>query len=503
MHTVLGIDLGTQSLKVVFYDYQRKQLVANVSAPLQLRQAAGGVAEQEVSWWVDALAQALAAVDDDLKKSVRGVAVSGQQHGLVLLDQECRALRAVPLWCDTSSATSCQLLHAQLGGKGQAIHLTGNPVLPGYTAGKLKHVQEFEGDLYRRIRHILLPHDYLNFFLTGRMTMEFGDASGTAFFDVRTRDWSKPLLHALDRDRDLRAWLPPLVEPFAIVGTVTGKAAAFTGLPEGTPVATGGGDNMMAAIGTGNLEPGCLTMSLGTSGTLFAYSDRPVVDPQGEIAAFCSSTGGWLPLLCTMNCTVSSEWGRHLFGYDIERFEDAIAAAPAGSMGIITLPFFNGERTPNLPAAKAWMIGLDAVNGLPRNLLRSNVEGATFALRFGIDALRRLSLETGRIVLTGGGAQSPTWRQMVADICDLPVVMLDQDQGAAFGAALLALAAVEGIGQNDFPALVKAHLSYDESRCHEPDADAVALYSEVYQTYRRAVEHARHFSLADQVGTAP
>ncbi|CAM2005493.1 xylulokinase [Acanthopleuribacter pedis] len=497
MRTVLGIDLGTQSLKVVFYDFVQKRQVAVASAPLTLNQNGAGLAEQEPNAWTKALILALAAVDQRIRASATAVAVSGQQHGLVLLDREGVALRPATLWCDTTCAPSCDTLHAELGGAGQAIKLAGNPVLPGYTAGKLKQVQVQEPEVYRRIQHILLPHDYLNYVLTGTMAMEFGDASGTAFFDVRERAWSKPILHALDRERDIRVWLPPLIQPFSRLGSISETAAALTGLPAGIPVATGGGDNMMAAIGTGNLVPGRATISLGTSGTLFAYADQPVVDPNGEIAAFCSATGGWLPLLCTMNCTLAGEWGRRLFGYDMDRFEALIAEAPAGSEGVITLPFFSGERTPNLPNAKAWMIGLDGTNGLPRNLLRAAVEGATFALRFGLDALRRLELESNQIVLTGGGSSSATWRQIVADVCNKPVVVLEQDQGAAFGAALQALALLEGIGAEDFPALVNAHLSRDEARCHEPNPTAAATYRDIYQTYRRAVEHARHFSLGD------
>jgi xylulokinase len=227
-------------------------------------------------------------------------------------------------------------------------------------------------------------------------------------------------------------------------------------------------------------------MSLGTSGTVYAYADNPVVDPNGNIAAFCSSTGGWLPLLCTMNCTVSTELMRDLLGADIARFESQISKAGRGSDGVVTLPFFNGERTPNLPNAKGCIVGLDSHNTRPENLLRSAVEGATFALRFGIDELASLGVDAREIVVTGGGAKSNKWRQLVADICGVPVVVLDQDEGAAFGAALQALQLVEP--GTIIEELVDTHLSRDESRCCEPREAAVTNYRDFYQDYQRAVE---------------
>ena len=264
------------------------------------------------------------------------------------------------------------------------------------------------------------------------------------------------------------------------------KVAEELGLPAGIPVGIGGGDNMMGAIGTGNVRPGNVTMSLGTSGTLYAYAEEPIVDPNGNIAAFCSSTGGWLPLLCTMNCTVTTELMRSLLGADIASFESRISSAPRGADGVITLPFFNGERTPNLPNAKGCIVGLNSHNTKPENLLRSAVEGATYALKFGIDELASLGVETREIVVTGGGAKSDMWRQLVADICNAPVVVLNQDEGAAFGAALQALELVEsGASIED---LVDAHLTKDDSRSCEPRSAAVNDYKDYYQDYQRAVE---------------
>jgi xylulokinase len=334
---------------------------------------------------------------------------------------------------------------------------------------------------------ILLPHDYLNFYLTGERCMEAGDASGTGFLDIRDRSWSAALLRAMDPDRDLSECLPPLYLEPGIIGRVRPDVAGLTGLPEGIPVSTGGGDNMMGAIGTGNVTQGKITMSLGTSGTVYAYSNQPIIDPRGEIAAFCSSTGGWLPLMCTMNCTVTTELMRGLLGADISAFESAVSEAPRGAEGVITLPFFNGERTPNLPRAKACLIGLDSQNTRPENLLRSAMEGATFALRYGVDRLGELGIEASEILLTGGGVGSPTWRQAVADICNAPVTVLQQNEGASFGAALQALSVLEQGGEDDLQALADQHLSRDEALCCEPKNSAVNFYNEAYRDYQSAV----------------
>ena len=236
--------------------------------------------------------------------------------------------------------------------------------------------------------------------------MEAGDASGTGFLDIRTRRWSEKMLAAIDPGRDLAECLPDVQVENKPIGVLLTSIAEELGLPPGIPVSIGGGDNMMSAVGTGNVKPGLVTISLGTSGTVYAYADQPVVDPKGNIAAFCSSTGGWLPLLCTMNCTVSTELMRNLFGADISEFDMQLESSGRGAEGVITVPYFNGERTPSLPEAKGCIVGLDTRNMRPENFLRSAVEGATFALRFGVDELSGLGVAADEIVLTGGGANS-------------------------------------------------------------------------------------------------
>jgi len=485
MSTVLGIDVGTQSVKVVFYDFEARACVAVAGAPLELHQTNAGVAEQQADWWVQALQSALQQVDNSVRESVLAVGVSGQQHGFVPIDDSGNVLLPVKLWCDTSTGAECDLITGACGGVEALIAETGNPILPGYTASKVRWFRDTHPDLYAKLDCMLLPHDYLNFYLTGERCMEAGDASGTGFLDIRSRQWSEKVLRAIDPARDLRDCLPDVERQNVTIGTLLPPVADELGLPAKTPVSIGGGDNMMGAIGTGNVAPGVVTMSLGTSGTVYAYSDTPIVDPKGGIAAFCSSTGGWLPLLCTMNCTVSTELMRDMFKVDLPAFEAQLTAAGRGASGVITVPFYNGERTPNLPKAKGCVLGLDSRNTRTENFLRSAVEGATFALRFGLDEMAELGIDAKEIILTGGGANSDTWRQIVADVCDAPVTVLKNDQGAALGAALQALAMLKG---EDIGKLVEEHLQPDMKRCREPRAAAVDFYDETYRTYQRAVE---------------
>ena len=485
MNTVLGIDLGTQALKVIFYDFEGHNVAATASASLELYQDDAGVAEQQSLWWLNALHDALARVDPEIRRSALALSVSGQQHGFVALDRKNRVLAPVKLWCDTSTGKECTEIMRAFGGRNACIKETGNPILPGYTASKVLCLRKTNPEAYRRMDCILLPHDYLNLYLTGERCMEMGDASGTGFLDIRQRCWSQKMLLAMDAERDLNDCLPPLLTRNEPIGCLRPQVADDLGLPAGIPVGIGGGDNMMGAIGTGNVRPGNMTMSLGTSGTVYAFADQPVVDPKGDIAAFCSSTGGWLPLLCTMNCTVTTELLRDLLSTDIAGFEAMISSTPSGAQGVMTLPFFNGERTPNLPNARGCIIGLNSHNTKPGNLLRSAVEGATFALKYGIDQLTGLGVNATEVVLTGGGMNSDTWRQIVAEICTLPVTVYQQDEGAAFGAALQALQLIDG--HTSIGELVDTHLERDEKRCCEPSESAVRNYQEVYDAYRRAV----------------
>jgi len=484
MQTVVGIDLGTQHLKIVVYDFLAHRVVAAESSPLRLVQNNTGVAEQRAQWWIDALHAAFAKIDRKVLASVIAMGVSGQQHGFVPVDNSGEVLSAVKLWCDTTTEAECRDIMESVGGPEACRDLTGNRVLPGYTASKILWFRKAHPELYQKMATFLLPHDYLNFYLTGERCTEAGDASGTGLLDIRKRQWSPEILQAIDAERDLSECLPTLrLEP-EMIGTLSKPCAQALGLPPATPISTGGGDNMMAAIGTGNISTGKVTMSLGTSGTVYAYADNPVVDPDGAVAAFCSSTGGWLPLLCTMNCTVATETMRQLLGADLAEFEARVGRAAPGSDGVLTLPFYNGERSPNLPAGKACIIGLDSLNSRPENLLRSAMEGASYGLRFGIEKFKELGVMAQDIVLTGGGANSATWRQLLADVCDTPITILQQTESAAFGAALQALAVTAG---SDIGAVVTEHVARDERLCCEPDSRVVRFYEDAYEGYQGAV----------------
>lgn len=489
MSLFIGIDSGTQSVKAVVLDLDTRRVIAEARAPHALIDGLPvGHMEQHPKDWTDALDQVLSEVAGKIDRSrVQGIGVSGQQHGFVPLDENGAVIRPAKLWCDTSTTAECAIITKKLGGPKSAIKKTGNLILPGFTAPKILWLKRREPANYKRLRHVLLPHDYLNYHLTGNYFMEHGDASGTALMDVRKRTWSKEAIHAIDKN--LVDWLPPISGSHEAAGTLRPELATKFGFSPNVVISAGGGDNMMGAIGTGNVSPGKFTMSLGTSGTLYAYSDAPVVDPQGNIAAFCSSTGGWLPLLCTMNCTLATELVRAPLAVGIDELDATIAAAPPGADGLVVLPFFTGERTPDLPKAKACFIGLTPTTSSKAHMLRATVEGATFALKFGVDELAALGLSAEEIVLTGGGANSQVWRAIVADVCNLPVTVLEQQEGAAFGAALQALWALE---RSETPALAieditAVHLSRDRAACTMPDAARAAVYAHRYTAYQRAL----------------
>lgn len=491
MASVLGIDLGTQSIKVVCYDFQTKKFLSNVSSPLDVQRDKGGAAEQLASDWLDGLKYCIDQIPESVKQTICAIGVSGQQHGFVPVDICGEVLAPVKLWCDTSTQLEVDQITEACGGREAAIEMTGNPVVAGFTSPKIRWLKNNHPDLYEKMTAIMLPHDYLNFVLTGEKVMEHGDASGTGLLDVKTRSWSADMLSAIDSDRRLLDCLPELVPCDTFIGKTSKEFSASYGLPAGIPVSVGGGDNMMGAIGTGNVSAGKLTMSLGSSGTLYAYCDKPIVDKKGNIAAFCSSTGGWLPLLCTMNCTIGTELIRDLLGISIEEFDQSIASIPATSDGLLTLPYFNGERTPNLPNGKGCVIGLTPDNCSPGHFLRSTIEGATYALNYGISELQSLGLETKEIVLTGGGANSAQWRQMVADICQLPVSILAQEEGASFGAALQALWVLqrEEHPKMDLIEVTDQHLTKNDDLSVLPDPSNKLAYEQGFSDYQNAVEH--------------
>ncbi len=479
MALTLGIDCGTQSTKTIAFDSETRQVVAHASRAYDvLPGLPAGAMEQHPSTWVEALDATVREVVRQLgarAAEVCAIGVSGQQHGFVPLDAEAKVIRPAKLWCDTSTVAECAEVTSHFGGPAGVIGLVGNAMLPGYTAPKILWLKRHEPQNFERLRHVLLPHDYLNFVLTGRISMEYGDASGTALLDVRSRTWSKPVIDFIDPR--LMDWLPELKSSRQPLGELKPDLAQAWGLPAGVLVSAGGGDNMMGAIGTANVTPGSVTASLGTSGTLYACMDRPVIDPEGEIAAFCDSTDAWLPLLCTMNVTVATEQVRKLFGWKHSDFENAAAVIPPGAEGLLFLPYLQGERTPNLPGATGVLHGLTTRNYTPGHLARATMEGVTLGMAYGLERLANLGVKPKEIRLTGGGSQSGLWRQLCANIFGAPVITMVSPEGAALGAAIQALAVAE-TGKTIVEWAVELAQTCAEERA-EPQPEQVALYREI------------------------
>jgi len=439
----LGIDCGTQSLKTVALDGDSGKIVASASKAYGLIEGLpAGHAEQDPAIWWDALCETVGKVLTDLgsrKSEVGGIGVSGQQHGFVPLDANFAVIRPAKLWCDTSTTPQCEEIRAALGGREKTIALAGNDILPGFTAPKILWLKQNEPANFARLAHVALPHDFLNLKLTGSLRMEFGDASGTALMDVRSRTWCRKVCDVIDSR--LTEMLPPIHSSLEPVGTLLPALAADWGLSPQIIVSAGGGDNMMAAIGTANTSPGFVTASLGTSGTIFACAAQPVIDPQGEIAAFCDSADHWMPLLCTMNVTVATEAFRNLFGWDHSRMDAEISSVPSGADGLLFLPYLQGERTPNLPHGCGVLHGMTTSNITPAHFARAAMEGVTLGMAYGLRRMESLGLKPSEIRLTGGGSQSPVWRQILADVFGYPLVTMESAEGAALGAAIQALQA--------------------------------------------------------------
>ncbi len=438
---LLGIDSGTQSTKVVVVDARDGKVVASAAQEYELiPNLPPGAKEQHPHTWRDATASAIRRALRQAKAvaaEVKAIGVSGQQHGFVPLDKAGEVIRPAKLWCDTSTAAECDEIMEKLGGLKATIRTLGNAVLPGFTASKILWLKKHEPENFGRLATILLPHDYLNFWLTGEKVMEYGDASGTALLDVRKRKWAVAVLEAIDPE--LPGKLPLLIGSDKPAGTLQASTAKLLDLNPGVLVSAGGGDNMMGAIGTGNAHQGVITASFGTSGTIYACAEKPVVDPQGEIAAFCDSTNRWLPLLCTMNVTVASEMVRADFGWSHEKYAAESARVPAGCNGLLLLPYFEGERTPNVPDGTGVWFGVNQRTFEDGHFARAAMEGVTLGMNYGLRRLARLGVKPAQIRATGGGAKSKIWRQIMADIFEAEVVTLKVSEGAAYGAALQAL----------------------------------------------------------------
>jgi xylulokinase len=441
-----------------------------------------GAKEQHPHMWREAAASVMRRALRQAKATgpeVKAIGVSGQQHGFVPLDEKGEVIRPAKLWCDTATAAECDEITQKLGGLKKTIRALGNAVLPGFTASKILWLKKHEPKNFARLATVLLPHDYLNFWLTGEKVMEYGDASGTALLDVRKRKWSGAALDAIDAA--LAAKLPPLIRSDKPAGRLQLSTAKTMDLNPGVLVSAGGGDNMMGAIGTGNTRQGIVTASFGTSGTIYACAEKPVVDPLGEIAAFCDSTNRWLPLLCTMNVTVATEMVRADFNWSHEKFAGEAGRVPVGSNGLLLLPYFEGERTPNVPDGTGVWFGVNGKTFEAGHFARAAMEGVTLGMNYGLRRLAELGLKPTQIRATGGGAKSKLWRQIMADIFDTEVVTLKVSEGAAYGAALQAiwcwrLQQGEKVSIQD---ITDRFVELDSTERAEPDAKKVAAYQEL------------------------
>lgn len=475
----LGIDSGTQSTKLLVVD-DEGNVRGRGQAEYGLIEGLGtGHKEQDPATWIDALRKAFVGAVRDAgidPGEIAAIGVSGQQHGFVPIDSNGEVIRPAKLWCDTSTAPQAERLMEALGGREAFQQKTGNALPAGFTASKILWLKENEPESFARLAGVLLPHDFLNFWLTGETSMEWGDASGTGVLDVNSRAWCLDAIRAIDQE--LYSKLPRLSPSWEPAGTVRSQVADEWGLSKNVIVSAGGGDNMMGAIGTGNVRDGMLTVSLGTSGTVYACSDKPIVDPKGEIAAFCDSTGKWLPLLCTMNVTVATEYAKKLFGLDNEGLGQAAASVPAGSDGLMLIPYFEGERVPNVPDGTGVWFGYRDKTNTPGHFCRAAIEGVTMGLNYGFNRLCELGLNPSEARLTGGGSKSPAWRQILADVFGVEVVCTAEPEGAALGAAIQAKWCLERQKdpELDIAEITNLWVAVDESTRCGPNAETHETY---------------------------
>ncbi len=434
---VIGLDVGTQGAKGLALDVTTQRVVARAGSAYGLIEGLPvGTAEQHPHTWWSATVDVVRALVRELgprASEIGALGVSGQQHGFVPLDAQNSVIRPAKLWCDTATAEEARELSQRFG----------HAVPTGFTASKILWLARHEPANFARLRTVLLPHDWVNLRLTGRACMEAGDASGTGFFDVRRRAFDLAQIAAIDPR--LVDCIPPLVAPDAPIGTVRDDIADELGLPRGVLVSPGGGDNMMSAIGAGVTRPGVFVISLGTSATAFAYSASPIVDEAGLVAPFCDSTGGWLPLLCTMNATgVLEEVRAHAAPpNDHASLTERASRVEPGCCGVVFVPYLAGERVPDLPKATGSIHGLRAGSLDAGVLYRAAIEGVTLNLAWGIERMKRLGIQLETVRLVGGGARNPLWRQVIADVLDAPVTALAEVETAALGAAMQAASVTE------------------------------------------------------------
>lgn len=490
MEYLIGVDLGTSATKTVLFDLTGA-VVASASQEYPLYQPHNGWAEQEPDDWWRACAATIRQVLEQsgaAPEQVRGLGISGQMHGLVLLDKDGKVLRRSIIWCDQRTAAECEEITKRVGAK-RLIEITANPALTGFTASKILWVRSHEPEVYEKAAHILLPKDYVRYRLTGEFATEVSDASGMQLLDVPNRRWSDEVLQKLEIDPAL---LPKVYESPEVTGGVTAGAAALTGLKAGTVVVGGAGDNAAAAVGTGVVEDGRAFTTIGTSGVVYAHTSSIAIDPKGRVHTFCCAVPGcWHVMGVTQGAGLSLRWFRDQFcaeevrtakGMGVSPYylmDKEAARVPVGSHRLLYLPYLMGERTPHLdPYCRGVFFGLSAIH-TKYDMLRAVMEGVVFSQRDSVEILRGMGVTLREMFACGGGA-SPLWRQMLADVYNCAVQTVSSKEGPALGVAILAAV---GAGLfADVPSACRALIHANSLQ--EPAAENVAAYEPYYQVYR-------------------
>jgi xylulokinase len=437
-----------------------------------------GWTEQDPALWWQAGRRVLAEVAAACHEEVTGLGLTGQMHGSVFLDEAGDVIRPALLWNDQRTDAQCAEI-TRLVGASRLLEIAGNPALTGFQAPKILWLREEEPELYARLRHVLLPKDYVRYLITGELRTDVSDASGTLLLDVRSRGWSAELLELLQVPVE---WLPEVQESPEVSGRLRPEVARELGLPAALPVAAGAGDNAAAAVGIGVVQAGLASSSIGTSGVLFAHTDEFTPDPSGRIHAFGHAVPGTYHVMgVTLAAGASLSWWRSVLGEGSSYDELAAlaATAPPGSEGLLFLPYLFGERSPHLdPHARGLFLGLSARH-TRAHLTRSVMEGVVFSLRQSLDIVRELGVPVTQIRATGGGAKNPVWLQLQADIYGVPVTKMTVDEGPAYGAALLA-----GVAAGTFGDVAEACGSVEVSGTFEPKPEHAKAYEQAYEVYR-------------------
>lgn len=492
---MIGIDVGTSGSRALVLDTSGR-LVATASAEhAPFRSPRTGWADQDPADWWRACQEAVRSVLADgrvASGSIRAIGLSGQMHGAVLLDAAGEVVRPAIIWCDQRTEQECRWLESAIGA-GRLLELTSNPALTNFTLTKLIWVRTHEPELWARVRHVLLPKDYVRFRMSGEHATDVADASGTLMLDVARRQWSQEVLDKAEIDARL---LPGVFESPAVCARVSRDAAAATGLVEGTPIVAGAGDQAAGAVGMGITRPGAVSATIGTSGVVFAATDRPATDSKGRLHTFCHAVPGrWHLMGVTQAAGLSMRWFRDQFaGASAVSYDDLTAEAasvPPGADGVMWAPYLMGERTPHCdPNVRAALIGLAASHGRG-HIIRAVMEGVAFSLRDTLTIFSELAVPVQRVVLGGGGARSPLWRQIQADVYGQAVQTVTVDEGAAYGAAILA-----GVGAGVWTSVDEAcEALVQTANITLPQPDVAGIMDKQYAGYRRIYPALRSLKL--------